>query len=398
MNWPSPVALVTQRWDARDLLGAAMLSMILVGTIAAMTGALLPSMMAALQLSSAQAGLLVSMPAVGYVLASLLAGLAGDTFGFRRVWLMGLGLALLGSLGVALAGSFGILLPSMLTLGLVGGLLDGSINPVLAIRTHDRAGGALNQVHLFFGLGATLMPLLVGLGLRHGVPWRWHLAVLAVLALLVIAAVHWAAFPTPLTHARVAPVRWRSVWRPLPWAVVSAILYGGAEVGLLSWLALFMVRERAMPLGSASLAVSLFALMIMLGRALCGRFAERIGYQRLIQAGGMAAALGIAGMLSLPGPVLPWFGVTLAGLSLAGVFPTLLADVARRLPGREGAVMGVLCSSNGIGKIAIPWLVGLIAEGAGLTTGMWLLVAVGVLLAVAYGRVGTTADEQVPGA
>ncbi|MHB1296833.1 MAG: MFS transporter [Anaerolineae bacterium] len=385
-----------QRWAVPGTLWASILSMILMGVIAATTGSLLPSIVADLGLSSAQAGLLVSMPSFGYVLASVLAGLAGDALGFRWVWLVGLGLALLGSLGVALAGSFQVVLPGMLALGLVGGLLDSSINPVLAGRARERAGGTLNSVHLFFGLGATLMPLLVGVGLRYGAPWRWHLAVPGLLALVVALVVAWAAFPARGSQAQAQQVRWGAVWRPLPWAVVSAMLYGGAEVGLLSWLALYLVREAGVSVGPASFAVSLFALMMMLGRGLCGRYAERIGYRRLIQAGGVAAALGVAAMLLLPGVVLPWFGVALAGLALSGIFPTLLADVPARLPGREGAVVGVLCSSSGVGKIAIPWLVGLIAEGAGLTSGMWLLAVVGLLLAVAYGRAAAGLDQKTP--
>jgi fucose permease len=374
----------------RALYAAACLSMTALGTYATMTGALLPQMVSALELEPYQAGLLVSSPGVGYIAAVALAGLLADVVGYRGMWLAGATLGLVGLAGIALAPSYGWLLAAIAILGLAGGSFDGSINPLLSLLSAGRAGGALNRVHAFFGVGATTGPLLVSLNLRLGLPWRWPYAVVALYLLGVGALVWW--HPAPLAGERATPqratLRGALRQRPVLLGAVAMLLYGGVEAGIFSWTALYLVQARGAAPALASLAVSAFGGALLAGRFASSAVVERLGYRRLVVGGALAGALGVALLVWAPGLAWAWVGVSLAGLAWAGVLPTIVADVTAHARGRAGAVTGLVCASSGLGKILLPWLVGQIAQGRGVGAGLSWVVGLSVAMGMVYGLAG----------
>ncbi len=362
--------------------------MVLMGATFSMTGALLPVIIRDLQISDAQAGLLVSSPALGYVITAAFAGALGDRLGFKRIWLAGTALGMLALGGVALAPSFYWILLAMAAVGLVAGAFDGAINPLIVSMYGARAGGILNWVHLFFGLGATLTPLLVGLGLRAGLPWRLFYALLASYVLLIGLTILLAHFPAKTQAVEAPPLSLRRTLRSrlVTLGVITMFLYVGSEASIFSWAALYLERLHAVPVAIASLGVSLMGAAMMVGRLICGRIAERVGYKRLVVGGSWLGALGAVAMLALAGPAWPWIGIAVTGLAFAGIFATLMADVTQRTPGHTGAVAGLICSAGGLGQIALPWLIGQVADVNSLPIGMALIVVSSLAMGFVYLR------------
>lgn len=363
--------------------------MTLMGATFSMTGALLPVIIRDLQITDAQAGLLVSSPALGYVVTAAFAGVLGDRLGFKRIWLAGSCLGMIALVGVALAPSFGWILLAMAAVGLVAGAFDGAINPLIVSLYGARAGGILNWVHLFFGLGATLTPLLVGLGLRAGLAWRSFFALLSGYVFFIGLTIALARFPR-LARSQAGEghqaLRRTLRSRLVTLGVVAMFLYVGAEASVFSWSALYLERLHAVPVATASLGVSLMGAAMMVGRLICGRIAERVGYKRLVVGGAWFGALGAAAMLLFSGPAWPWIGIGLTGLAFAGIFATLMADVTQRTPGHTGAVAGVICSAGGLGQIVLPWLIGQVADVSNLSVGMALIVVGALAMGAVYLR------------
>ncbi len=358
-----------------------------MGATVSMVGALLPSIVADLHLSDRQAGLLVASPAIGYVVTAVLAGMLGDLLGFRRIWIVGSIIGWLALLGAAVAPSFAWLVPAMAALGLVSGAFDGAINPLIAGLYGERSGGILNSVHLFFGMGASVTPLLVSLGLRAGFIWRWHFAALSAYVLVVGIVILRTKFPRPPTvEASTEPLSLGQIVRRrvVAVALIVMFLYVGAESSVFAWSALFLQRLRGVPISTASLAVSLFGGTMMTGRLICGQIAERVGYQRLVVSGSLIGALGLALLLFGPGPASPWIGIGVTGLAYSGIFATIMAEVTGRSAGYQGTVSGMLCSSGGLGQIMFPWLLGVIAESAGLSIGLGLILIISALMGLLY--------------
>ena len=376
----------------RGMLIAASLTMILMGAVAVLTGALLPVIVDDLALQPAQAGLLVSVPAIGYIVAATLAGVVGDAWGFRRVWLLGICTSIVALVGVALTPSFGWLLPAVAAVGLVGGFSDVAIAALVGTLSAERSGSALNRVYLFFAVGASTAPFMVGLALRWNIPWRWQYAALALPSMAILLLLL-------RTHVRqpageTAPVRSPQVRRgfnrqllasPRILVIVLVMaLYTGVEGSMFSWVAYYLVHARDLMAATASLGVSLFWVGIVAGRFLCGQLAERMGYGSVVIGGGLIGAVGIALLLLLPGQWLPWAGVLLTGLAFGGIYATILATALAHAQGRVGAVTGLVSSGGGVGKIITPWLVGLVIDGFNLPAGMSLIAGLAALMALLY--------------
>lgn len=360
--------------------------MVTMGTTSTMTGALLPAIVRDLGLDAAQAGLLVSSPGVGYVISVALAGVLGDRLGFHRIWLTGVVMGLVALLGITAAPSLLWLLPPIAGLGLVVGFFDGSINPLVTTTAESRSGGTLNLVHSFFGVGATTGPFLVSLGLQRGLIWRWHYAALTLYLMMVgatILAFRISSRPRGARGEHV-PLSRALASRPVLLGALAMLIYGGVEACLFSWTAFYLVRERAVAASMASLAVSAFGGALLLGRFTCGQVVERIGYKRLIVGGSFVGAVGVLLFIGLPGQTLPWLGVALAGLSWAGIFATVVADVSQRVPERAGTAAGLVCPASGVGKIALPWLLGQVAQATSLPMGFGLVAIFALLMGILY--------------
>ena len=116
----------------------------------------------------------------------------------RRLWFIRVALGCVALISIAIAPAYVYILPAMAALGLVtGAFLDGTINPLIAGLYGERSGGILNTVHLFFGLGATVTPFLVSLGLRAVLPWRWHFVVVSGLVLAIGVSIFKTRLPDP---------------------------------------------------------------------------------------------------------------------------------------------------------------------------------------------------------
>lgn len=364
----------------------ALFSMFMMGGIWSITGALLPTIVEDLALSDARAGVLVSSLAVGYTAVTALAGTLTDRLGFRRIWLFALGLGLAALLIIFALPGFGSLLAGVVGLGMVSGALDGCINPLVASIAPERSGNLLNRVHLFFGLGATVTPLLVSLGTRLGLPWQGHYLLQSVYVLAMIGIVVRTRFPEVEAEAggAIGPFRNALASRGVLVAMLTILIYGGVESSVFSWIALYLKRVRSVPAEQASLGVSLFAGMLMLGRLLCGWITERVGYKRLVVGSSLLGGLALAIVTWGPAKGLAWLAVGLVGLFYAGIFATLMADATRRVETYKGTVAGLLCTSAGVGNMGLPWIVGLVAGWAGLTAGITIVFGASLLMGFLY--------------
>ena len=361
----------------------AFLSMVLMGATSSITGALLPLIARDFNLSASQIGWLVSSPAVGYVFAATSAGSLGDRIGFRQVWLIGVVTGFLALGGVSLAPSFGWLWLALGATGLVAGFLDGSINPLVAALS-ESSGKILNHIHLFFGLGATITPLLVRLGLFYELPWRSFYFIVAGYCALVGVGILFTRFPKLAATARSGESLFGVLRQRLVFLSVLAMLfYGGTEVSIFAWTPLYLERVRSVTVATASLSVALFGGAITVGRLVCAQVVERVGYGKTIIGGALLGAVGV-GLILLPFGQTFWLGIIAAGLALAGIFATVMADVTGRISGQSGTVAGLLCSSCGVGMIIIPWTVGQVAQWTNLTTGMVVIIVAALAVALIY--------------
>jgi MFS family permease len=184
--------------------------------------------------------------------------------------------------------------------------------------------------------------------------------------------------------------RWRGVGRlvPAPLLALAATIVGAAlvEGGTSDWAALQLQRYGASA-GVAALGVAAFMAGMLAGRSVGDKLDERWGGARLLRTGGLLVAGGLAAGALLPYAAVFIAGAFVAGVGSSGFFP-LAFSAAARIPGvAPGVGAATVSLAARLGFTVEPALMGGIADSVGLRWAYGMVAAIGLVMALAAGRV-----------
>ena len=107
--------------------------------------------------------------------------------------------------------------------------------------------------------------------------------------------------------------------------------------------------------------------MFTRGRILAGLYANRLGIDRMVQGGLIAALLGALLLWWNPVPVANLAAVALIGLAVAPIFPAMISGTRFRVGARLAAnTIGLQMAVTGLGGSLIPGLIGVLARRTSL--------------------------------
>lgn len=385
----------------RRSIALGFLGYLCIGTAVVLIPSLMPSITAeftARGWTLAAIGILVPAGAAGGICGTLLAGVGTDFLGHRRlIFFAAFALAL--ALGLT-ASAFPWLLfvLGFVVVSVAQGALSTGINAMISNAGRGARARVLNLLHGIYGLGAAMSPLVIGWALERGVRWRLALTAIGVLwltyAILVWLFARREAHATAESSAR--RLDFGMLRQPSFMALfLIAFIYNGVAVSLLTWVAVFAQESVGVSAYIAISLVSVFYVALTAGRFICAFVAEHMGYTLTLMV--LACGVAIAYPLIVLGnnAALIVIGIFFLGLSLSGLFPTVLADGARRFPAQTGTVTGTLSIALTLGSLVPPlWTARLATYNLTLALGVNYVLAI-VLLALARylqthdGHVGT---------
>ena len=379
----------------RNLTYLGFLGYLFVGAAAVLMPSVMPLLTSEYMgrgLTVAAIGLIFPARAVGGILGNLLSGVGADRLGHTRmVWIAALALFVALTLAATVR-PWLLFLSAFAAVGLAQGGISTGVNAMIADANADARARALNSLHAIYGLGAALSPLLIGLLLERGLPWRWALAGTALIWLIYGLLARRLDAPQIADPMEDQPEKRvdLTMLRTGPFAALAAIafIYNGVALSLLGWIALFMQESSGFSLFASISTVSIFYAGLTIGRFLCAAVAEALGYARLL----LLLAAGIAAtypLVVLSGnPLVVMFGVFLTGLSLSGLFPMVMAYGSRLYPEQTGTLSGTLNVAMTLGTMVPPLWTGFLAESWGFqwALGVNYLMVVALLWIVFYLR------------
>jgi MFS transporter, FHS family, glucose/mannose:H+ symporter len=167
-------------------------------------------------------------------------------------------------------------------------------------------------------------------------------------------------------------------------------MYISSEIGISTWLSSFLEKNRGFPSEEASIAYTLFWIMMIPGRILTAWMSTRIKKRNLVLILIFCAFLSYTGILLLvlpPGFAPVAIGVSLIGLLFGPIYPTILGLGVGTNKGNTGSVSAFIIIFVALGYIVYPYLMGVIASGSGLgaailLTGIPLTLLISVLLGI----------------
>ncbi|HEX2954444.1 MAG TPA: MFS transporter, partial [Bacillota bacterium] len=156
----------------RQLLFVEYLGYITIGIVANMMGPSLIAIRSSFHLNYSQSGLVLSMQFFGMLISVILGGVIADRYG-KKPYILAGGLFLTaGLVGVMISGNFLTLILSIIIIGIGYGAYSVGINALGADYAGPNPGKALNLLHLFFGVGAIVSPLIVSFTQSIWQSWR----------------------------------------------------------------------------------------------------------------------------------------------------------------------------------------------------------------------------------
>jgi fucose permease len=292
--------------------------------------------------------------------------------------------------GYGFAPSFMWLVALSIPMGIGAGAVDTSLNHFVAAHYSSRH---MNWLHGFWGVGATLGPLIMSWAVANPAGWTLGTRTIGLMQLALAVALFltlalWAR--EKATHAEDASTQSAAtLFKPLnPTAMWLAptcfLLYVSAEMGTGLWAASILATDRGMPLAQAGVWVAVYFGAITVGRFAVGLIANWLGNRKLVQLGICVAALG-ATLFAAHGWVgdASLAGLVLMGLGCAPIFPSLMHETARRFP--EDVARKVISRQMifaYIGIAVIPAAFGVLATWAGLAVIMPVVVALLLVMLV----------------
>lgn len=281
-------------------------------------------------------------------------------------------LTVTGLVGFSLADNVYWLFILAIPLGLGAGAIDAALNNYVA--NHYKAHH-MNWLHAFWGIGATLGPIIYTFALTNTGDWHrgyLYLGIIqaAIVGLLLLALPLWRKVRENGLHIQdevhIDPSDIKFVRlltdRGVQAAFLSFLFYVGVEVALGLWLASYLVAIQQIPVELAALWVGVYYGAITVGRILSGFIVMKTGNEFLIRFGVIAAIVGIVLLLTNLSPVISAIGIVLVGIGFAPVYPGMIHETPHRFGKAKSAkVMSLQMVAGYIGATTIPPMMGLLA-------------------------------------
>ncbi|MEH3034135.1 MAG: MFS transporter [Aeromicrobium erythreum] len=369
-------------------------------TNGALVGSLLPrypEVARALDLSTAQLGLVVVAFGLGASVAGSMPGWWLRRFGSRRVsagstWLIA---ALLAGAGLATTtGPSGLpwFVALMFLAGVGDAVADVSQNSQ-GLRVQQAYGrSVLSTMHAGWSAGAALGGAAGALAARLDVPLPAHLAVSGTLCAILVTLASTTFLPDRDPRPEVdehgvstQPSLGRALVLVLPLTLIALGGFAVEDVGN-NWSAYFLRTELGLSVGLAGLGVTTVLGAQFVGRLLGDRVIDRLGPRTAVRLSLLAVAAGMVVAAWAPWEPLTFAGFAVAGAGCAISVPVAFAE-ADRLPGlapHQGlALSSWLMRAT---TLAVSPLVGLVGQEAGLRQALTVIAAVGLAGLLFTGR------------
>jgi len=320
---------------------------------------------------SADSAGIVSMIMVGStILSSLLSGRIVKWLGTGKVIFISCLMTGISLFGISFTNSFYWVLPIAIPLGFGGGSVDAALNNYVA--NHYKAHH-MNWLHSFWGVGATLGPVILSRTLQTSLSWRGGYRTISIIQ-LSLAAILLISLPlwnmahkkkdAQLTEDKQETNTKNAIrTKGVIFALLTFMFYCTVESSVGLWGSTYLVNVKQIDVNTAASWIGAYFGGITAGRFICGFISLKLNNKQMIR-GGMSILL-IAGILF----ILPFKGniliaiLILIGLGLSPIFPAMIHETPTRFgKDKSQTIIGFQMASAYVGIAFITPLIGVVLE------------------------------------
>ncbi|MFL1673277.1 MFS transporter [Paenibacillus dendritiformis] len=365
-------------------------TMFVLGGIQNTKGIILERVQHDIQLDISQVGVMVSIFQIGFLLASLIAGIFADRKGIKAVMSVGTVLMIIGLIGTSASFTVAFFLGFYLIVGLGIGSMTVSVATIIPTYFQERAGVIFNLANALFGVGMIVTPILLNVMFAQNMSWRYfYIGVSALIALILFALLSFKPAKTTADPGQ-DKVTLKSVLqlfqdRQILFVILFILFYVTAEAGFLNF---FPILYNSLDIAgmtadqkasTAGYIIASFAFLFTIGRFVGGFIIYKLGERRTLVAFSLFAlaslVLGRMFMTSFS------YLIMLFGLAMSVLFPTA-QGIASKLTKQAGSLQGVIYVASGLGGAVVGILIGQVSEAFGIQNGFNLLFVFTAIISI----------------
>jgi MFS transporter, DHA1 family, tetracycline resistance protein len=346
-----------------------------------------------LHVSASGIGLILSSYSLMQLLCAPLLGRLSDHYGRRPIIMLGLLGSSISYVIYGIAASFAVLLISRAVHGACAGTIATAQAYVADTTTESERAHGMGMIGAAFGLGFVFGPALGGLLGHSSLRVPVFFAAILTLANLIFAAL---ALPESHRPVRAATLNWVAVVAPLlklPRQLTGhrlSRLFMIAFLGTSAMAAFEATFTLMVPAvyrygarGIGELLAFAGLLQVFTQGYLLRKVIARLGEIRLVRAGMLVCAAGMAPMASMTNRAVLWFLLALLSIGYGLASPSVASLISRRTERHsQGEVLGVNQSALSLARICGPVIAGFIYQAL-VPAAVYIAGAATALLALA---------------
>lgn len=389
-----------KRFGGIDRIYAWQLATIFIGFIVFgfsenIKGPAIPRIQFDFNLNEGQLGTLLSLNALGYLLACSFTAILVRKWGIKAVSIIAFGSMVLSGVLIALSHQYLSFASSYFLMYIGNGMLEIALAILGARIFVKNTGTMMNLSHFFYGFSSTVAPL-IATGLMSVTVFGWtldwrgmYVVVLALCVVPILTALR-STFPGD-DIAHEDRLSFKQLMRdPAIWFMVLILSFGVvSELAVGGWLVNFLEKAYGWTTVSASGLLSVFFLCFSLARLLLGPVTDRIGFTLSLII--FAAASALCTFAAILGGERFAFLFAAAGIGIAMIYPTVMAFIARRYPHGSDTAITFTVTLMGVGSVIGNYIIGAVIESVKKAFGAESSVGLLRGLQAGYGFIGLCA-------
>ncbi len=371
-GWTLKIWTMVRQYPQLGVVLLAFVAFIALGLPDGLLGVGWPSIRTGFSIPLDAIGMLLTTSVAGYMTSSFISGPLIARFGVGRVLAASCAFTGIALIGYSLVPAWWMMVLLGVIAGLGAGAIDAGLNTYVAAHFGE---GLMQWLHASWGIGVTLGPIIMTIGLSTLNTWHAGYRVVGGFQLVLAAGflltlALWEQKKAPvgsdepkrLTDYKT-PMR-QTLRQPLVWlSVLLFFFYVGAESSLGTWTYSLLTESRGVDPTLAGLFAGSYWATFTVGRVVAGLFARRVGVNRMVLSGVMGALLGAVLLVWNPAEWVNLLAVAIIGLSIAPIFPALMSGTSLRVGEKFAAnTIGMQMAASGFGTVVIPSLMGILAR------------------------------------
>jgi len=342
---------------------SACFGMLVFGIVLTILGTILPILLEKFNLSTLNAGSLISIMNAGILVGTLIFGPTVDRFGYKFILILSILLIAIGLFAISTALTITLLKIALFTTGLGGGIINGGTNSLTSDISETDKTAKLSLLGIFFGIGAFGIPLLFSSLLRFLEP-DTIIKITSIITLMPLFLFIFTWFPSSKqTDKDKLFQNLKKLRNPLL-IFLSILLFfeSGIEISTGNWASTFLYKVIKVEKSQGIFSLSLFWLGMMSGRLLLSKILTVARESTLFIIYMLIALISSIAFISSSNYFLTSTLIFFMGFGYSSTYPIVLSTIGNNFREISATAFSLALSIALVGGITIPYLIGLVTK------------------------------------